>query len=69
MTSGLLRIAKDGVKALVHLAGYELVPRRSVQLGLDEDEMIEALSGVAEGDRVIVAGQGGLDDGQSVKVL
>ena len=55
--------------AHVFVAEGDTAVKRAVQLGLEEDEMVEALSGVAEGDQVIVAGQGGLDDGQYVKVL
>lgn len=43
--------------------------KRAVKLGLEDEEQIEVLSGVDEGDLVIVAGQGGLDDGQHVKIL
>ncbi|MCP4900859.1 MAG: efflux RND transporter periplasmic adaptor subunit [bacterium] len=43
--------------------------KRAVQLGLEEGELVEAVSGVDAGDQVIVAGQGGLDEGQKVKVL
>jgi len=43
--------------------------KKAVTLGIEEGELIEALSGVAEGDAVVVAGQGGLDDGQKIKIL
>jgi RND family efflux transporter MFP subunit len=43
--------------------------KRAVELGLEEGELVEALSGVAAGEHVVVAGQGGLDDGQKIKVL
>ena len=43
--------------------------KRSVTLGIEEGDMIEALSGVAAGDRVIVAGQGGLKEGAKIKAL
>ena len=43
--------------------------KKAVELGLEEGDMVEVLSGVAEGDKVVVAGQGGLDDGQRIKVL
>jgi RND family efflux transporter MFP subunit len=43
--------------------------KRAVTLGIEEDELVEVLTGVAEGDTVVTAGQGGLDDGQRIKIL
>ncbi len=43
--------------------------KRSVSLGLEEGDIVEALGGVEAGEQVIVAGQGGLKDGARVKVL
>jgi membrane fusion protein, multidrug efflux system len=43
--------------------------RRPVSLGLEEEGQVEVVRGLAAGDQVIVAGQGGLKDGASVKVL
>ncbi len=43
--------------------------KKAVELGLEEGDMVEVLSGVSAGDNVVVAGQGGLDDGQRIKVL
>ena len=43
--------------------------KRAVTLGLEEDGKVEALSGVEPGERVIVAGQGGLKEGAKIKVL
>ncbi len=43
--------------------------KRNVRLGLEEGDRIEALDGVAAGERVVVAGQGGLKDGQAIRVL
>ena len=42
---------------------------RAVELGLEEGDYVEVLTGLDEGDRVITAGQGGLDDGQRIKIL
>lgn len=41
--------------------------KRSVTLGLEENGRFETLSGLAAGERVVVAGQGGLDDGDPLK--
>ncbi|MEM6795346.1 MAG: efflux RND transporter periplasmic adaptor subunit, partial [Acidobacteriota bacterium] len=41
--------------------------KRSVRLGLEENGRVEAIEGVVSGERVIVAGQGGLEDGATVE--
>ena len=43
--------------------------KRPVTLGLEEGEVVEALTGVTAGETVIVAGQGGLKPGARIKVL
>ena len=43
--------------------------KKPVTLGIEEGELVEVLTGLAAGDSVVVAGQGGLDDGQKIKVL
>jgi multidrug efflux pump subunit AcrA (membrane-fusion protein) len=40
-----------------------------LELGLEEGDYVEAISGIAPGDPVITAGQGGLKDGAAVKVI
>ncbi len=55
--------------AHVFVADGGTAVKRAVRLGLEEDDMVEVLSGVTEGDNVVTAGQGGLDDGQKVKIL
>lgn len=43
--------------------------KRAIELGFEEGGRVEALSGLAAGDRVVIAGQGGLKDGAAVAVL
>jgi len=43
--------------------------KKAVTLGIEEGDNVEVLTGVDEGDAVVIAGQGGLDDGQKIKVL
>jgi RND family efflux transporter MFP subunit len=43
--------------------------KRAVTLGIEEGEHVEVLTGIEAGDTVVTAGQGGLDDGQKIKVL
>jgi membrane fusion protein (multidrug efflux system) len=55
--------------AHVFVAGEETAEKREVVLGLEEGAVIEAISGLEVGERVIVAGQGGLKEGSPIKVL
>jgi membrane fusion protein (multidrug efflux system) len=51
-------IARDGV-----------AEKRVVTLGLEEDDRVEVLTGLDPGERIVIAGQGGLEDGSSIKIL
>ena len=62
-------VLRELQKAHVFVATDDVAEKRTVTLGLEEGDYIEALSGVAEGETVIVAGQGGLRDGSPVKIL
>jgi len=63
-------------RALVYEAGspYAFVvegdtaSRRAVELGFTEEDRVEVLEGLAEGDRVVVVGQSILRDGAEVRV-
>lgn len=44
------------------------VERRAIQTGVDGGDWLEVLSGVKEGERVVVAGADGLSDGAAVRV-
>lgn len=55
--------------AHVFITENDVAVKKSVTLGIEEGDNVEVLTGVAEGDAVVVAGQGGLDDGQKIKVL
>jgi membrane fusion protein (multidrug efflux system) len=55
--------------AHVFVTENDIAVKKAVELGLEEGDLVEVLSGVAEGDMVVVAGQGGLDDGQKIKTL
>ncbi len=58
LQSAFVFVAKDGV-----------AEKRPVTLGLEEDDHIQATSGVEAGEQIIVAGQGGLKDGSAVKLI
>ena len=62
-------VVRELQDAYVFVAKGEVAEKRSVALGIEEGRFIEAVSGVTEGEQVIVAGQGGLKDGSVIKVL
>ena len=43
--------------------------RRDVTLGMEEEDHLEVTSGLESGDVVVVAGQGGLKDGKTIKII
>ena len=53
----------------VFVARDGIAEKREVTLGLEEGAWVEALEGVEAGDQVVVAGQGGLKDGESIRIL
>jgi membrane fusion protein (multidrug efflux system) len=62
-------VLRELQNAHVFVADGDLAVKRTVTLGLEEGTLVEALSGVKLGEKVIVAGQGGLKDGSSIKLL
>jgi len=69
-----LLVPKDALvrelqKAYVFVARDGVAEKRQLGLGIEEGGRVEALSGVEAGERVIVAGQGGLKDGAPIKDL
>lgn len=59
-------LERDG-KTFVFLADNGVARRVSVRLGYEEDGNIEILQGISAGDRVVVAGQGALEDGSEIR--
>ena len=55
--------------AYVFVARDDVAEKRVVTLGLEEDDRIEVLTGLDPGERIVIAGQGGLEDGSSIKIL
>ena len=53
----------------VYVLQGDAVEQRSVTTGLSDSDHIEILSGVAEGDQVVIAGQANLTDGAKVEVI
>ena len=57
-----------GRRGVFVAAGDNVVTFRPVRIGIEESNQIEILDGVAEGDRVVTTGAGGLRDGDRVVV-
>ena len=55
--------------AHVFVTDEDVAVKKAVTLGIEEGDVVEVLTGLDEGDAVVIAGQGGLDDGQKIKVL
>jgi membrane fusion protein, multidrug efflux system len=53
----------------VYVVNGDVAARRPVQLGYEESAIVEVISGLAEGDRVIVVGQDGLSEGTPIRIL
>lgn len=64
----LLAVTKEGEKAFVFVLRNAAAQKVSVELGSVADGMIEIKDGVQEGDRVLLARNGKLHDGQTVNV-
>lgn len=62
-------VLREMQSAHVFVANNGVAERRAVQLGMEEGERIQVLSGVRAGERVIVAGQGSLKQGSPVEIL
>ena len=58
----------DG-KSIVFVLSADRVERRAVQVGAQEGDRIEVLSGLSSGDRVVVEGPATLKDGDKVRIL
>lgn len=56
-------LIRDEEEAFVFVIEEEAAKRVRVELGLQDDERAELLSGVNEGDEIVVSGQAGLKDG------
>lgn len=48
--------------------GDSIAVRRSLELGLEQGDRVEVLSGLQAGDKIIVTGQGGLEDESRIQV-
>ncbi len=62
-------LSVDSIGDTVYVAADGVADRREVELGFAEGDFVEAVSGLAAGEQVVVVGQDGLSDGTPVQVL
>lgn len=60
--------AQDGSKSVMIVGSDGLAHRKSVKLGIQDDQDVQVVSGLGTGDTVITEGAYGLDEGTKVKV-
>ena len=62
-------LSLESIGDTVYVANGGSASRREVELGFQEGDTVEVLTGLSEGDQVIVVGQDGLSDGTPIQVL
>ena len=62
-------IVRQGDQAYVFVIKGGSVERREVQVGMDDGERIEVISGLKSGEQVVVKGQAYLKEGQKVDIV
>ena len=62
-------LSVDSIGDTVYVVGDGVAVRREVELGFAEGDFVEAVTGLAAGERVVVVGQDGLSDGTPIQVL
>jgi membrane fusion protein (multidrug efflux system) len=62
-------VIRELQEAHVFVVDGDLAKKRTVRLGLEEGDRLEIVEGIERGERIIVAGQGGLKDGTAIKIL
>lgn len=71
--TGAIAVPREAVvrelrEAHVFIADGEVARKRTVTLGLEENDVVQILTGLKPGETVIVAGQGALKDGSVIKM-
>ncbi len=62
-------LSLESIGDTVYVAEGDTASRREVQLGFKEGDFVEVLSGVSEGEEIVVVGQDGLSDGTPIQIL
>jgi len=61
-------VVQQGDRSVVYVAADGRASARRVELGLQNENSVEILSGIEEGEQVVTVGQNTLRDGQAVQV-
>lgn len=62
-------LALDSLGNTVFVVNGKTAERRDLELGFRNDELLEVLSGVNEGEELVVVGQDGLSNGTPIEIL
>ena len=62
-------VVRELQSAYVFVVNDGIAEKRSVTLGLEEEDFLQATAGLEAGEQVIIAGQGGLKDGSAIKLI
>ena len=62
-------LALDSLGNTVFVVNEGVAERRDLELGFRNDELLEVLGGVEQGEQIVVVGQDGLSDGTPVEIL
>jgi multidrug efflux pump subunit AcrA (membrane-fusion protein) len=59
----------DRGEQIVYVASDSTADRRAVEAGFEDEDYVEILSGLTEGERVVVQGQRSLKPGAPIKIM
>lgn len=61
-------VIRELARSFVFVEEDGLAKRRIIETGIEDGELVEVLDGISPGDKVVVAGQGGLKNDTKIKV-
>ena len=62
-------IMEDGTKSYVYVVNKDKAVKKEVEIGVDSGEYIEIISGLKDGEQVLVKGQDYVENGSRVKII
>jgi RND family efflux transporter MFP subunit len=62
-------VLEEGVDRVVFVVENNQAIRKTIVTGVEQDDTVEVLQGLSEGDRVVTKGQGSLKDRSTVRVI
>jgi HlyD family secretion protein len=69
LTIPKVALVEDGKDRVVFVVENNQALRKSILTGIEQDETVEVLQGLREGDRIVTKGQGSLKDHSVVRVI